>query len=235
MKKTIILLSSLVSIAMFGQEHHHEDGHYCAADVIRAEMEQKYPEMKIKRLEMEKNLRQKGVEGVLRESGFSLSNTTLGGLETMSSGQSRSANAWEAYNGPIYEIPVVVHIIESTNPADANLKLTDEEIKTWIDNANKMFATTYGGSYFPEGDGIRGGNVMPFKLVLAKRTANCEATTGIVRYDGSSLEEYNDYGMRNNNTSRGATLAQVRGLAPHWPEQHYYNIYIVTGLSLIHI
>lgn len=214
MKKTIILLSSLMSMVMFGQ-HYHEEGHYCASDVIRAELEKQNPEIKAKRLEMEKNLRKKGLESVLRESGVDLPNSTLGKSETMNKEQSRSSNIWKAYKGEIYEIPIVVHLIESNNPVDT--KLTNEQIQTWIENANKILATTYGNGYYTEGEGIDKGAVMPFRLVLAKRTINNEPTTGIIRYDGSSLQGYNEYGMADylDRNSRGVKEADIRRFAPH--------------------
>jgi hypothetical protein len=69
------------------------------------------------------------------------------------------------YTGQVFEIPVVVHVIESSATQNANLNLTDQNIQDWIDRANRMYATTYGNGFYPEGSGATGGNVIPFKLV----------------------------------------------------------------------
>ncbi|WP_435523998.1 hypothetical protein [Chryseobacterium indoltheticum] len=119
-------------------------------------------------------------------------------------GATTSKNA--LYTGQIYEIPVVVHVIESQDPANANLAVTDQEIINWIARANSMYATTYGGNFYPEGAGATGGNVIPFKLVLAKRSPSCMPTTGIIRYNGSALPDYDQNGV----TDTGATDSQIK-------------------------
>ncbi|MFL9834845.1 zinc-dependent metalloprotease [Chryseobacterium terrae] len=135
------------------------------------------------------------------------------------------------YTGQIYEIPVVVHVIESQDPANVNLAVTDQEIIDWIGRANSMYATTYGNGFYAEGSGATGGNVIPFKLVLAKRSPSCMPTTGIIRYNGSTLPDYdqNGVGVQTNN---GTTDTQIKNeLAPHWPESSYFNIYVVIGFD----
>lgn len=134
-----------------------------------------------------------------------------------------SAAAKGTVNG-VYEIPVVVHVIEGSN---ASFTRTDAQIQQWIDNANKMYAGTYAwpAAGVPADFGTSA--VFPIKLVLAKRDPNCNATTGIVRYNGSSLSGYNASGMAYQ-TSNGATRAAIKGLAPHWPEASYFNIYVIT-------
>lgn len=134
------------------------------------------------------------------------------------------------YTGIIYEIPVVVHVIESSSASNASLTLTDAQIQTWIENCNKMYATTYGNGFFPEGTGPDKGNVIPFKLVLAKRTPQCTSTNGIIRYNGSTLTDYDDYGVKDSGTN-GPSTDQVKVIAPHWPESSYFNIYIVIGFD----
>lgn len=69
--------------------------------------------------------------------------------------------------------------------------------------------------------------VFPIRLVLAKRDSNCNATTGIVRYNGGTLSGYNTYGMAYQ-TGNGANRAAIKTLAPHWPEASYFNIYVIS-------
>nr|WP_315171850.1 GEVED domain-containing protein [uncultured Flavobacterium sp.] len=136
-----------------------------------------------------------------------------------------------AYNGKIYTIPVVVHIIVPNNEAvGTQFNPSDVEIQTWIDNCNKILNTTYGDFVYPEGNGLLDGTVMPFKLVLAKRTESCEATTGIVRHYASetTLPNYATYGL---DDTKGVTADQVRTFAPHWSEASYFNIYVINGFK----
>ncbi|MBP4136671.1 zinc-dependent metalloprotease [Flavobacterium sp. P7388] len=125
----------------------------------------------------------------------------------------------------MYTIPIVVHIIIPNNEAIGTLyNPSDTEVQKWIDNLNKIFATTYGGIFSAEGVGNNDGTVMPFKLVLAKRTKDCSETTGIVRYDASTLSSYPTNGVG----SSGVQADEVRTFAPHWQESSYFNIYVVN-------
>ncbi|MGU3375494.1 GEVED domain-containing protein [Chryseobacterium sp. M5A1_1a] len=124
----------------------------------------------------------------------------------------------------IYEIPVVVHVIEGDN---SQFTRTDAQIQAWLDRANQMYAGTY---TWPSGSvtsDFGTSAVFPIKLVLAKRTPNCTATTGIVRYSGSNLPGYNTSGMAYQ-TASGATRDAIKAIAPHWAESSYFNIYVIT-------
>ncbi len=144
-----------------------------------------------------------------------------------------------SYNGELYQIPVVVHIIENhsnngkTGTTNGN-QLSDEDIKNWIDNTNKMFAGTH-PYLFPKGDDTNQSAVIPFKLVLAKRSPKCHSTTGIIRYNANKLpnaEDYHNHGMNFPfSNGKGVDENAILKLAPHWPEDTYYNIYLVTGID----
>lgn len=115
----IIIL--LKSIVGFSQE-------YCGFERRQTEIETKDPKIKIAREKAELNLLTLNRKKILSKT-----NTTKN----------------SKYVGPIYEIPVVVHVIESSDINNASLALTDAQIETWIENTNKMFATTYGGEFYP--------------------------------------------------------------------------------------
>ena len=198
MRKKLLLLLLLISIMSYSQKT-------CGYDVHQTELERTSPEIRKAREEAEAKLLAMDVKAYLKKFGASYRNS--------------------AYTGPIYEIPVVVHVIESSDASNAGLHLTDAQIQTWINNANKMYATTYGNGFPAEGNGSLDGTVIPFKLTLAKRTPQCTATSGIVRYNGSTLAGYDQYGVYD--SSNGVTTSQIRTLAPHWPESSYFNIYIV--------
>lgn len=184
---------------------------YCGFDEEMRKMDVRFPDMKKKREEVENRLRNMDKQSLLNKVGGS---TSWNGL----------------YTGQVYEIPVVVHVIESQASANANLALTDQEIIDWIDRANQMYATTFGNGFYAEGPGNDGGNVIPFKLVLAKRSPSCTPTSGIVRYNGSTLPSYDTRGVKMS-SNNGTADYQVKALAPHWPETSYFNIYVVIGFD----
>lgn len=206
MKKYIISLSVLSSVVAMGQHKHTAR---CGFHHKQTQLEQKFPEIKEARERLDKQILERKINGK-RDAKYS-------NISAMN------------YTGQVYEIPVVVHVIESNAAKNARLKLTDEQIKTWIENANKMYAGTYGGDYYPTGDGLDQSAVIPFKLVLAKRDQNCNSTTGIIRYDGSTLSGYDDNGVYDEEA--GVTEEEIVRFAPHWSESGYYNIYIVTAFD----
>ncbi|PWN69840.1 T9SS C-terminal target domain-containing protein [Chryseobacterium phosphatilyticum] len=208
MKRITTVLGVLLCINAFSQVQER----YCGFDEDLRSMDARFPELKKRREEVEQKLRNIDKQSYLNKVG---GGTSWNGL----------------YAGQVYEIPVVVHVIESNATANANLKLTDQQIKDWIDRANKMYATTYGNGFYPEGPGVDGGNVVPFKLVLAKRNPQCTATTGIVRYNGSTLTSYDTSGVKQGASGSGASDADIKTLAPHWPETSYFNIYVVIGFN----
>ncbi|PIE49994.1 MAG: secretion protein, partial [Flavobacteriales bacterium] len=148
MKKILFLLSVFLFAGLQAQGS-------CATDFVNKQLEEKYPEIRQKRLANEQKLRSMNISAYMDQIGASFS----------SNGD---------YTGQIYEIPVVVHVIEATGRNTP----TDAQIEAWIDRANQMYAGTYPG-YFPAGAGINESAVIPFKLVLAKRNPQCIATSGI--------------------------------------------------------
>lgn len=208
MKRISIILIILLSINLFSQNHEN----FCGFDDNMRKIDIKYPELKKRREVVEEKLRNIDKQSYLNKVGGSTS--------------------WNGqYNGQVFEIPVVVHIIESSAAANANLSVTNQEVIDWIDRANKMYETTYGNGFYPEGAGPDGGNVIPFRLVLAKRTPQCTPTTGIVRYNGSSIPLYDTMGVDSNGAGNGASDFQIKTLAPHWPETSYFNIYVIIGFD----
>jgi GEVED domain/Pregnancy-associated plasma protein-A/Secretion system C-terminal sorting domain len=120
----------------------------------------------------------------------------------------------------IYEIPVVVHLM---NDGTTPLK-TDAEVIAWVDNCNKFYDTTFGGEWYTT---AQGGTVIPFKLVLAKRSPSCATTTGIVQVNVTAT--YPQYSLKgcNSSNSDGVSNVQLRALS-RWDPQVYYNMYVVN-------
>ncbi|WP_100075820.1 GEVED domain-containing protein [Chryseobacterium camelliae] len=133
----------------------------------------------------------------------------------------------KSVNG-VYEIPVVVHVIHPNGAAiGSTYNKSDAQIQAWLDRTNQMYAGTYAwpANAVPADFGTSA--VLPVKLVLAKRDPNCNATTGIVRYNGGSLTGYDGSGMAYQ-TANGASMNAIKSLAPHWPETSYFNIYVIS-------
>lgn len=207
MKRISTVLVLMFFINSFSQDIHKG----CGFDIVMKRNDEKHPDLKSKRIEADQKFYD-NKQSLLTKSGAT---TSWNGL----------------YTGQIYEIPVVIHVIESQAAANSNLTLTDLEIKNWIERANSMYATTFGNGFYPEGTGPTGGAVMPFKLVLAKRSPSCMPTTGIIRYNGSTIPQYDTAGVKMSGNNGASDYAIKSQLAPHWPESSYFNIYIVIGFD----
>ncbi|UKB80085.1 GEVED domain-containing protein [Chryseobacterium sp. MEBOG07] len=141
----------------------------------------------------------------------------------------KNASAYKIVNG-VYEIPVVVHVIAPTGATVGSAyNKSDAQIQAWLDRCNQMYAGTYQWAQgIPADFGTAA--TMPIKLVLAKRDPNCNATTGIVRYNGGTLPGYDANGVNRSGTA-GVTTDQIKTIAPHWPEASYFNIYIMNRVD----
>ncbi|MDR3680072.1 MAG: M43 family zinc metalloprotease [Flavipsychrobacter sp.] len=132
-------------------------------------------------------------------------------------------------NIPVFQIPVVVHVILpgnlAANPAGTTYDPTDAQINSMIAYLNQAFSATYVS--YP--DSNSGGTYIPIQFVLAKRDINCNSTTGIERINGSSVAGYVSGGV-NNGSGTGAADATVKALS-QWPVNQYYNIYIVNKID----
>lgn len=205
MKKLFILLFGLTFLGTYAQE-------WCASEKVQAELEAKNPSVRKARLDADAKLLAEGVQKYLKK------------LDV-------TGNSAGKFTGTVYEIPVVIHIIKPTGAATGTpYNKTDAEIAAWIDDTNKIYATTYGNGFYAEGTGSDGGTVIPIKLVIAKRDQYCQPTTGIIRYEGGGIPGYDTYGVKKH-TANGTTEDAVRAIAPHWPESSYFNIYVINKVD----
>lgn len=125
----------------------------------------------------------------------------------------------------VYEIPIVVHLM---NDGVTPLR-TDAEIIAWVENCNKFYDTTFGGEWLTAANG---GTVIPFKLVLAKRSPSCTATTGILQVNvTATYPQYSAKGCNSDNTD-GVSNVLLRALS-RWDPQVYYNAYIVNTFDSV--
>ncbi|MGH1519607.1 GEVED domain-containing protein [Chryseobacterium sp. JK1] len=203
MKKTILCGAMLLSLSLSAQQKKD----WCDFDTEQRGHQKQNQEID----EMIRNLRERII--VANQN----SNAKNGGA------------AYKTVNG-VYEIPVVVHVIVPTGSAvGTDYNKSDAQIQAWLDRCNAMYAGTYQWAQGVPAD-FGSAATMPIKLVLAKRDPSCNATTGIIRYNGGSLAGYDSYGVKRSGAN-GVTTAQVKTIAPHWPEASYFNIYIMNKVD----
>lgn len=119
----------------------------------------------------------------------------------------------------IIEIPVVVHLLTDGTGKD---NMTEDEVNAWLDRVNMIFAGTA-----TDIKGVNdGGATLPIKLVLAKRTPDCNPTNGIVSHDLSKISPYVNYGIAYN-ASNGISV-QLLNDSFNWDKNSYYNIYVTN-------
>lgn len=126
--------------------------------------------------------------------------------------------------GPVYEIPVVVHVIAPSNSPAGWVNPTDQQIRDAIDRLSADFAATSSRSV---------GASTPIRFTLAKRTQNCSPSDGIVRVNGGNVPGYNDNGVvvpNSPETVEGADNDAIRSLS-FWPNNQVYNIWVVWKIA----
>ncbi len=128
-------------------------------------------------------------------------------------------------NGPVYEIPLVIHVIHTGGAIGTNYNPSDAQLIAMVDYLNQTYAATWPA--YP--NTLNGGTFIPLQFALAKRDPNCAATTGINRVDGSTLANYAQDGMAHN-TSTGASETAVKALSI-WPNDQYYNIWVINKID----
>jgi len=127
--------------------------------------------------------------------------------------------------GPIYEIPVVVHIVYKSGEEAPNGSSHpyDWQIESAIDNLNAGFAAAQGSGNI--------GVSIPIKFTLAKRRPDCGRTSGIDRIDGSVVPGYDQYGLSlPGSDAPGGDATTIKKLGI-WPVKQYYNIWIVWRIN----
>jgi hypothetical protein len=126
--------------------------------------------------------------------------------------------------GPVYEIPVVVHVIAPSGSPVGWVNPSDLQIQEAIDRLSADFAATSTRSV---------GASTPIKFTLAKRTQDCNASTGIVRVSGSGVPGYDANGVvvpGSPASVTGADNEAIRSLS-FWQNNLAYNIWVVWKIA----
>lgn len=141
--------------------------------------------------------------------------------------QSSNALIVNTPNGPVYQIPVVIHVIHTGGAVGSTYNPSDAQLINMIDYLNKSYAATWPA--YPNAS--NGGTYIPLQFALAQRTPQCTPTNGIIRVDGSGVTDYAADGISMDlGVTPGADEVQVKALS-NWPNTEYYNIWIVNKID----
>ncbi|MFM7235117.1 MAG: M43 family zinc metalloprotease [Flavobacteriales bacterium] len=123
----------------------------------------------------------------------------------------------------IYTIPVVVHVIHTGEAYGTGTNITDEQIFSAIEALNEDFRRVPGTNGYGNGVDVR------IEFCLAARSPSNQATTGIVRVNGSSVANYATMGIEST-SGNGASETAVKALST-WPRASYMNIWVVNEIG----
>ncbi|PZF72284.1 GEVED domain-containing protein [Taibaiella soli] len=129
--------------------------------------------------------------------------------------------------GTVYEIPVVVHVMNTGGAIGSIYNPTDAQIISMIDYLNKSYAATWSG--YP--DSTNGGAYIPLRFKLAQRDPNCGSTSGIDRYTVTNQQYINSGVNGNINGNVGGLDDTTLKNYDRWPTYDYYNIWIVNKID----
>ncbi len=115
----------------------------------------------------------------------------------------------------LYKIPVVVHVIE---PSTSSSLITDVQIEALITNLNQAYRGQGAFASSPDTE---------IEFELAAWGPDCQATTGITRYDASANAPYVSNGVF---SPSGVTWETVQGWIT-WPKSNYMNIWLVEKMG----
>ena len=128
--------------------------------------------------------------------------------------------------GVAYEIPVVVHVMNTGGAIGTNYNPTDIQLTGMIAYLNASYAATYAA--YP--DTNNGGTYIPIRFKLAQRY-NCAATSGIDRFTVTNTQYVNNGVNSNINNNIGGLDDTTLKNYDRWPTSDYYNIWVVNKID----
>lgn len=123
-------------------------------------------------------------------------------------------------DGVLLEIPVVIHVIHTGEAIGVGTNISMTQVNSAIDNLNNRYRNLHGPSVDTE-----------IEFVLAQRDPDGNATTGVVRIDGSGVANYATDGVdAGSGTGLGADEVAIKDLS-RWSNTDYYNIWVITEIE----
>jgi len=146
---------------------------------------------------------------------------------SFSSSMARTVVATPGGKRVIYQIPIVIHVINTGGAVGSTYNPTDIAIDSMVARMNRIWAVQYSG--FPDSTG--GGAYIPYQFVLAQRDPSCNSTNGITRDNGSSVAGYTNGGMKL--TASCPTCADEVTIknVNRWPIDQYVNVWVVNKID----
>ncbi|HEX5171378.1 MAG TPA: M43 family zinc metalloprotease [Cyclobacteriaceae bacterium] len=114
-----------------------------------------------------------------------------------------------------YQIPVVVHVIHNGEAIGAGSNISDEQILSQIDVLNNDYKRLNADAANTPGEFLPVAGSLDIEFVMAKRTPEGLATTGIVRVQGTKTS----WSINDN--------YELKSLS-YWPAEEYLNIWVTT-------
>ncbi len=129
----------------------------------------------------------------------------------------------EPRSNDILVVPTVVHVIHTGEAVGSGTNISDIQIQSAITALNEDFRKMTGTN--GDGEGVDVG----IEFCLALRDPNGNSTNGIVRVDGSVVEDYAEQGI-GVGQGEGADEVEVKSLSV-WPREDYLNIWLVNEIE----
>lgn len=141
-------------------------------------------------------------------------------LKTKQFNEQLQLNAHPKGAAPVYQIPVVVHVMSYGTDVYSGY-LTDDQIKQGIIELNERYRRV-GVGYNTHADGAD----VEIEFALAVRDESDNCTDGIVRVDMSGYSDYVSAGVGSGGMTDGTMKALSR-----WNPTTYYNVYVVSEID----
>jgi hypothetical protein len=141
-------------------------------------------------------------------------------------------------NGPVYEIPVVIHVLHTGGLPGTMYNPTDAQLTGLVNYLTQSYEATYGSYPGPSS----GGTYFPIRFVLAKRDTSGNATTGIEHINAVSTlnaryptlgvgTRYGLSGVRMPGSVNSGVYEDTVKAVSNWNPHDYYNIWIVNKID----
>lgn len=122
-----------------------------------------------------------------------------------------------------YRVPVVVHVMHKGEAVGTGTNVSDQVIRTAIQNLNNMYRKVPG----TQGDG--NGVDVDIEFVLAVRNPQGQCTNGINRVSMTNNTTYMNSGV-SSGSGAGISDASLKAIVS-WDRTKYYNIYLVSEID----
>lgn len=123
----------------------------------------------------------------------------------------------------VYTLPLVFHVVHTGESVGTGHNISNEQIFTAVEELNNHFRKVSGTHGYGNGVDTK------LQFALAVRDPDGNSTNGIVRVDGSGVENYVDLGIESVGKP-GADETAIKNLSK-WNQDEYINIWVVNKIG----